>query len=277
MTTDRMAIVGGGHLGVALARGWIAAGVIRPDELTVTRRTAGGLDSLARQGVAVGTDNAAAVRGAGAVALCVRPEQLDDALESLRDELDPKRHVLMSTVSGVSIAYIASRVGDELPVVRAMPNIAVACGESMTCLAASPAAAGAALALAEKLFGALGLTMRVREEEITPATALCACGVAFFLRAIRAAAQGGVQVGFHAEDAVRLAAQTARGAASLLLDGDVRHPETVIDSVTTPLGVTIAGLNEMEHHGFSSAMIRGIVVAAQKASALLPDAAPTAR
>lgn len=102
---------------------------------------------------------------------------------------------------------------------------------------------------------------------MTPATALCACGIAFFLRAIRAASQGGVQVGFHAGEAIRLAAQTAKGAAELLLAGNA-HPEMKIDEVTTPQGITIEGLNEMEHHGFSSAMIRGIVTSAEKATNL---------
>jgi pyrroline-5-carboxylate reductase len=91
--------------------------------------------------------------------------------------------------------------------------------------------------------------------------------VAFFLRAIRAASQGGVQVGFHADEAIRLAAQTAKGAAELILSSG-QHPESLIDSVTTPLGITIAGLNEMEHHGFGSALIRGIVVSADRAAGL---------
>ncbi|MBU0596214.1 pyrroline-5-carboxylate reductase, partial [Candidatus Bipolaricaulota bacterium] len=97
--------------------------------------------------------------------------------------------------------------------------------------------------------------------------ALCACGIAFFLRAIRAASQGGVQVGFHADEAIRLAAQTAKGAAELILATNA-HPESLIDTVTTPLGVTIAGLNEMEHQGFSSALIRGIVESAERAQRL---------
>ena len=102
---------------------------------------------------------------------------------------------------------------------------------------------------------------------MTPATALCACGVAFFLRCVRAASQGGIEIGFHPEEALLLAAQTARGAASLLLQ-EGRHPESEIDRVTTPRGCTIAGLNEMEHRGLSSAMIRGIVVSARAASDL---------
>jgi pyrroline-5-carboxylate reductase len=102
------------------------------------------------------------------------------------------------------------------------------------------------------------------------ATALCACGIAFFLRSVRAASQGGIEIGFHPEDALLLAAQTARGAASLALR-DNQHPESEIDRVTTPRGCTIAGLNEMEHQGFSSAMIKGFVLSARKAGVLFDE------
>ena len=102
---------------------------------------------------------------------------------------------------------------------------------------------------------------------MTPATALAACGIAFFLRAIRAASQGGIEIGFHSHDALLMAAQTARGAASLLLQ-NTNHPEGEIDKVTTPRGCTIAGLNKMEHAGFSSALIQGIVTSAEKAEGL---------
>ncbi|EGG17283.1 pyrroline-5-carboxylate reductase [Cavenderia fasciculata] len=149
---------------------------------------------------------------------------------------------------------------------------------SMTCLAArsntSPigtdeqeAKTNRALQVTDHIFSHLGSCVTLVEEQIVPATALCACGVAFFCRAIRAAAQGGIEIGFHAEDAIRIAAQTAKGAATLLLDGG-HHPEFEIDKVTTPQGCTIAGLNQMEHSGFSSAMIKGIVTSAEKAASL---------
>ena len=107
----------------------------------------------------------------------------------------------------------------------------------------------------------------IEEEMMIPATALCACGVAFFLRAMRAASQGGIEIGFHPDEAMLLAAQTARGAASLMLRAG-SHPEAEIDRVTTPRGCTIAGLNELEHQGFSSALIKGILMSADKAAGL---------
>ena len=117
------------------------------------------------------------------------------------------------------------------------------------------------------IFDTVGRTLFIDEEMMTPATALGACGVAFFLRAVRAAAQGGIEIGFHPEEALIMAAQTALGAAALILEKH-RHPEREIDAVTTPRGCTIAGLNEMEHRGFSSAMIKGITTSARKADSL---------
>lgn len=271
MNDDRsLAILGGGNLGRAMARGWVAAGRLSPGRIAITRRQAARLDPLAEAGHPTGSDNRAAVVEADTLVLAVQPQQVEELLADIADAIDPARHRLISVVSGISIEQIAERIGKPAPVVRAMPNTAVTLGESMTCLAATEDATEA-LEEARELFEVLGLTMVIPEEMMTPATVLCACGVAFFLRSIRAASQGGIEIGFHPEEALRLAAQTARGAASLLLEGET-HPESQIDRVTTPRGCTIAGLNEMEHQGFSSAMIKGILTSARKAEGLYtPD------
>jgi pyrroline-5-carboxylate reductase len=117
------------------------------------------------------------------------------------------------------------------------------------------------------MFETVGSAIRINEELMSSATALCACGIAFFLRAIRAASQGGVEIGFHADEALKMAVQTAKGAADLLLQNQ-SHPEHEIDKVTSPKGCTIAGLNEMEHQGFSSSLIKGIRLSAVKAGGL---------
>jgi pyrroline-5-carboxylate reductase len=272
MAQDRIAIIGGGNLGSAIARGLAAASFCKPEAIVVTRRNAAALDGLRAEGFRTTTENADAVADATLVVVAVRPAQANEVLTSL-GALDPQRQVLISTITNVGIAEIARRVQGDVPILRAMPNIGVTVGESMTCLACRAETPEAARRATERLFAALGRTLFIEEEQMTPATALCACGIAFFLRAIRAASQGGVQVGFHADEAIRLAAQTAKGAAELILARDA-HPEPLIDSVTTPLGVTIAGLNEMEHQGFSSALIRGIVVSAEKAERLYRTGEP---
>lgn len=266
--TYDVAILGGGNLGLALARGWTRAGMFTPDRTAVTRRHPERLAAMQAEGYSVGSSNVDAVRGADLIVLAVQPQQLSALLEEIGPHLDPERHRLVSVVSGASITEIREAAGGAaVPIVRAMPNTAVMIGESMTCLAAEDGAPDTVLQEAEALFSLVGRTLVIPEEMIVPATALCACGVAFFLRCVRAAAQGGIEIGFHPEDAALLAAQTAKGAAALALRAGA-HPESEIDRVTTPRGCTITGLNEMEHHGLSSAMIRGIVTSARAAADL---------
>jgi pyrroline-5-carboxylate reductase len=261
----RIAILGGGNLGQALARGWIAAGVAEPRNLRVVRRRPERLVELAALGIQTGADNRAAAKASDLLVIAVQPQQVESLLEQIAPAIDRKRHTVISVVSGVSLSVLRQRLGD-VRVVRAMPNTAVTIRESMTCLAASTAHTDA-LDEARVLFDAVGKTLVIAEDMMIPATALCACGVAFFLRSVRAASQGGIEIGFHPDEAMLLAAQTARGASSLLLR-EGSHPEAEIDRVTTPRGCTIAGLNEMEHQGYSSAMIKGIILSAEKAAGL---------
>lgn len=264
-----IAVLGGGNLGSALARGWVAAGVATSGNVHVTRRQSEKLSDLVAEGFSVGADNIAAVKAADCVVLAVQPQQLDDLLEEIAPSLDPARHRVVSVVSGAGLSRLTEAVPDGVSVVRAMPNTAVSIGESMTCLSAGEGA-DVALEEATELFDAVGATLVIREEMMVPATALCACGVAFFLRCIRAASQGGIEIGFHPEEALLLAGQTARGAAALSLKADT-HPEGEIDRVTTPRGCTIVGLNEMEHQGLSSALIKGLIVSARAAEGLYVD------
>ena len=262
----RIAILGGGNIGQAIARGLVRSAGYAPSQVYITRRQVESLAEFKKRRFRVTADNAEAAGRCRTILLTVQPGQLVALLDSIRPILQPKKHLILSTVTGVPIAEITGRIGDDLPVIRVMPNTAIAIGESMTCLAAN-GRHGKALESAVNLFNKLGTTLIFEEEHITPATALCACGVAFFLRSIRAASQGGIQIGFNAEEALQMAAQTARGAASLLRESN-SHPESEIDRVTTPRGCTIAGLNRMEHEGFSSAMIKGLVTAAEIADSL---------
>lgn len=261
--TGTIAILGGGNVGQALARGLTATGRFGAGRIHVTRLHAERLAELAGHDLALGTDNRAAVAAAGQVVVAVQPRQLDALLAEIRDVLVPGRQTLISVVTGATIAQIRAQLPSGVAVVRAMPNTAIAIGQSMTCLAAQ-GEDREALAEARRLFDAVGSTLEIDEAMMESATALCACGVAFFLRSIRAASQGGIEIGFHPEQALLMAAQTAAGAAGLLMRQG-SHPESEIDRVTTPRGCTIAGLNEMEHRGFSSAMIKGIVTSARKA------------
>lgn len=261
-----IAILGAGNLGMAMARGVVRSGFRAPGKVHLVRRNLEALDDFLAQGFGVGSSNADAVAASRIVILSVLPRQIPDLLAEISGALDPRKHILVSTATGVTLARIRQEVGDRLPVVQAMPNLGIQTLDSMTLLA-SDSAPESAIAEVEALFAGMGETIRIDEGKMAAGTALCASGVAFFLRAIRAAAQGGTQVGFHADEAVRMAAQTAKGAAELLLSNGT-HPETEIDQVTTPNGCTIAGLNEMESRGFSSAFTQGVVAAERRAREL---------
>lgn len=259
-TKEKIAILGAGNLGIAIAKG--LANNFGAENITLTRRHVSKLNPLKEEGFITTSDNQEAVKEADYIFLCVQPKQIQEVLKGIEPSLEAKKQVLVSTITGVSMDTIQSCLKDEFAVVRAMPNTAAAISESMTCICGNKLAESH-LPKIEEMFKTLGETLIIEERLMKAATVLAASGIAFFLRYIRAATQGGIELGFEAEEAQKIAMQTARGAASLLVEGNA-HPEKEIDKVTTPMGCTIAGLNEMEHQGLSSALIKGIVASFEK-------------
>lgn len=252
----RIAILGGGNLGQAIAHGLIKDPSFDPDRLTVTRRKVERLKGLSDLGVRTMSDNSKAVQSADLILLGVQPSQIPGVIREILPHLDPDRHVLGSLATGLMIPEMREIVGQALPVYRCMPNTAVALRESMTCITSDDDIPDRRQAVVD-FFDQLGTAIMIEESLMASATVLGACGIAFALRFIRAASQGGTEIGFEADLAQLIATQTVKGASALLLQGG-NHPEREIDRVTTPRGCTIAGLNQMEHQGFSSALIRGI-------------------
>lgn len=260
---ERVVVVGAGNLGGAIAAGLLDAGRVAPGDLVLSRRSVAALSWARERGCEVHADNLAALGDHGIVMVAVEPVHLDHVLAELAPALQPA-HLLVSVIAGIGIAGLRQRLGRaDVRLVRAMPNTAVTLRESMTCLSSDSADPDDVQRVAS-LFDALGATAIVEDAQMAGATALAASGLAFFMRAIRAAQQAGTQVGFKPAQAQHIVAQTARGAASLLLEGE--HPEAAIDRVTTPSGTTITGLNRMEAEGFSAAMMAGVLAAAARAA-----------
>jgi pyrroline-5-carboxylate reductase len=266
MNESKIAILGGGNIGLAIMNGLTESKIYSPQNISITRKNIEPLLYLKKQKINVTSDNISSVKKSSIILIAVQPQQINGILDEIKGYIKPNIHTVISVVSGATISAIKKRLPAGTAVVRAMPNTAIALKESMTCLS-SEGGNDKALKHAVEIFNAVGKTMIINEELMIPATALCACGIAFFLRAIRAASQGGIEIGFHSEEALLMASQTAKGAATLLLDMK-SHPESEVDKVTTPRGCTISGLNQMEHNGFSSAMIKGIVTSADKAALL---------
>ncbi len=258
----KIAIIGGGNLGQAIAEGLVKSGFTEAGHVLVTRRRIDQLRHLEEKGMMVGDDNLEAARFADLVILAVKPFQVREVLAGIAHQLDPERHVLCSVVTGITLADMAAITGPRQPLVRAMPNTAIAIQESMTCLCSVHLNPDQTKYISD-LFNQLGKVVTIEEKLMDAATVLGACGIAYALRFIRANIQGGIEIGFDAQTATLIAAQTVKGAAQLLIQTG-RHPEQEIDKVTTPKGCTIAGLNEMEHQGFSSSLIKGITASYEK-------------
>ena len=257
----KIAIIGGGNLGTAIAEGLLKSKFCKPADITITKRNITTLKTLADKGVNVTSNNNEAVKKSGLVLLAVKPFQVADVVAQLKKDLSAK-HVLVSVITGVSLADLAAMAKKKIPVFRAMPNTAIAIQESMTCISHSNAAT-TQIDFVKGLFETVGKVVMIEDKLMDAATVLGACGTAYAMRYIRANIQGGIEIGFSSTTASLIAAQTVKGAAELLLQKGT-HPEQEIDKVTTPKGCTIAGLNEMEHQGFSSSLIKGIATSYNK-------------
>jgi pyrroline-5-carboxylate reductase len=254
-------IIGGGNLGMAIAEGLLADGFSKPEELTITKRSLSTLKEFSERGVNLSVDNVASVKSADVIILAVKPFQAIDILNEIKT-VTGKGKIFISVVTGLTIDEIINVIGKDSSCFRAMPNTAIAIRQSMTCIC-NVGASAMEVEYVEGLFSNVGKVVTIDEKLMEAATILGACGTAYAMRYIRANIQGGIEIGFDSATASLIAAQTVKGAAQLLLEKG-SHPEQEIDKVTTPKGCTIAGLNEMEHGGFSSSLIKGVVASYQK-------------
>ena len=261
MTDKKIAIIGGGNLGGSIAHGLLKSRQYKPENITVTRRKIELLAELTKKGLNVHSDNELAMKEADVIIVAVKPKVVDKILTTAKQILT-KDKIIISVATGIKLVHMQEIIGIEYPLFRAMPNTAIAIRESMTCIATANGNDDHINEVIE-IFNHLGQAIRINEELMDAATVLAACGIAYAMRFIRAASQGGIEIGFDAATAKAIAAQTVRGAAGLLIKGG-KHPEWEIDKVTTPAGITIAGLNEMEHQGFSSSLIKGVLTSYDK-------------
>ena len=256
----KIAIIGAGNLGLSIAKGILINNTITT--LYLTKRD---ISSLAEWGahkqVLLTTNNSEAIRQSDIIIFSVQPGQFEKILTSIKPDLTDK-HVLISTITGFKIDRIEAILGTQFPIIRSMPNTAISVRKSMTCICSNEVGQKR-IDIASAIFNGLGTSITIEEEHMQAATVICASGIAFWMRLIRAMTQGGVQLGFEAKEAMDMSVYTALGAATLLLENK-SHPEAEIDKVTTPRGCTITGLNEMEHQGLSSSLIQGLAASFNK-------------
>jgi pyrroline-5-carboxylate reductase len=262
MSRNRVAVIGCGNIGLSIIEGILKGRKIPSENIIATRRNIQDSGILKVSGVRLTSDNINAVRESDLIVIAVKSYNFPQVLDEIKDHLVPGKHIVISITTGITINQIQKVTGHNMPVFRAMPNISASIGSSVSCICHS-GAKNEEIEDVKFLFDSIGTTMTIDEDLMESATILGSCGIAYVLRFIRAMIQGGIQIGFDAATASSIVNQTVKGAAELLIERH-QHPEFEIDKVTTPKGCTIVGLNEMEHNGFSSSLIKGIVASFDK-------------
>jgi len=249
-------------MGGATVEGMMKADYFDNKNITVSDPSEAVLKKFAEQGISTTTDNAQAASVADVVIVCVKPWLVEQVLTGIKESLNPEKQILIVIAAGVKSASIQEWLGAKCPpLFLCIPNIAIAQLASMTFLV-SVTGKPSHTETVKAIFDAMGNTLFTDEAHLAAGTTLASCGIAYAMRYVRAASEGGVELGFKADQAKEIVMQTMLGAVKLL-EASGLHPEAAIDLVTTPGGVTIKGLNEMEHAGFTSAVIRGLKAGAK--------------
>jgi pyrroline-5-carboxylate reductase len=257
-TRMKISIIGAGAMGGAFAEGLLRSQTFKQEDITVADPTPAKLEHYAKEGASVTTENSVAAK-ADIVSIVVKPDIIEMVLGEIKDSLDYKKQILIIIAAGVSSTQIngwLDKNGNIIPYFMVIPNIAIAEKASMTFIVPQGADKEQIKTITD-LFDELGESLITKESLLAAGTTLASCGIAYAMRYIRASAEGGVELGFKASEAAKIVTQTVEGAVKLLQHTDM-HPEAAIDQVTTPGGVTIKGLNAMEHAGFTSAVIHGL-------------------
>ncbi|MDR1526826.1 MAG: pyrroline-5-carboxylate reductase [Dysgonamonadaceae bacterium] len=260
----KLTIIGGGNMGSAIARGLVTGNTIAPSDITVIDVQEAPLKALQalHPDIRTALNDYSSVSGADMIILAVKPWSIHDTIVDIKFRIDYPAPIVVSIAAGVSIDQLNEsllKAGDEHPlpaVFRLIPNTAIAVRQSMT-LMATKNATPEQQHLLLNLFNQLGNALLVDESKMAAGTAITSCGIAYLFRYIRAVTLAGVEMGFYPKEAQNLAVKTMLGAAALL-DATKENPEIEIDKVTTPGGITIKGLNELEANGFSDAIIRAM-------------------
>lgn len=258
----KIAIIGAGNMGGAVARGVASGSIITTSDIYVSNPSSAKLDALKAEfpEINVTTDNCEAAAVADLIILAVKPWKVEQVIEEIKPCVEYSRQAIASMVGGLGITQLSQWLdkGDgKLPATYLIiPNTAIATKSSMTIIASAHSSESLDKDIVD-IFNELGVAMMVEEGLIPAGTSLASCGIAYALRYIRAAMEGGVELGFRADDAKRIVMQTLRGAVEIL-EANSSHPEVEIDRVTTPGGLTIKGLNAMEASGFTNSVIEGL-------------------
>jgi len=254
----KIAIIGAGNMGGAIARGLSRGTMVDTNRIFVSDVSEKNLADLKQFSpeISVSTSNREIIEGASIIILAVKPWLVEIVAKEIESRIDYKKQILVSIAAGVNFERMAELFDTDASMFRVIPNTAIDVLQSVSTIS-SYNATKEQEELILSLFAELGKAFLVPESQLNAFMSLSSCGIAYAFRYIRAAMEGGVEMGVYPNVAKEVVLQTLRGAIDLL-EANASHPEVEIDKVTTPGGITIKGLNEMEANGFTNAVIKGL-------------------
>ena len=256
----KIAVIGSGNMGGALVRGLVASGAVAPQDIICTAATQKSLEKLQSRcpGIEVTTENIYAVAKAQCIVLAVKPWIVPQIAAEIAGFIKPESQFIVSMAASPSLEELQKLFGEKSAIIRAIPNTAIEICKGVTFLSSTPQMQKSSWGEeATRLYSALGGVWWVGETELNAGMALASCGIAYALKYLKSATDGGVELGLKPALAREIVAQTMIGAASLVKENS-SSPDAEIDRVTTPGGLTIRGLNAMEEKGFTAAVLAGL-------------------
>ena len=262
----KLGIIGCGKMGTALVGGVIRSGTATPDRILGYDPHGPALAAFTHATAASATEDLADLAGCDTLILATKPQQAATALAALA-AAGPQPALLLSIAAGLTLDWLEKNTPAPLRVIRSMPNTPALVGEGAAAFSLGTRATRDDAATARKILGSVGLAIEVPEPLLDAVTGLSGSGPAYVYLAIEALADGGVRNGLPRADALKLAAQTLRGAATMVLETG-QHPGELKDMVTSPAGTTIAGLATLESRGFRAALIEAVTAATRRSQEL---------
>ena len=254
----QIAIIGAGNMGGAIARGLSKGNLIQSKNIRVSDVSQKNLEAIKdfAPDITVSNSNRDIIKDANIIILAVKPWLVESISEELENKFDYKKQIVISIAAGVEFEQLTKFFNTDATIFRIIPNTAIDVQQSVSTIASFNASKEQEQLIVD-LFAELGKTFLVPESQLNAFMSLSSCGIAYAFRYIRAATEGGVEMGIYPSMAKDVVIQTLRGAIELL-EANGTHPEVEIDKVTTAGGTTIKGLNEMEANGFTNAVIKGL-------------------
>ncbi len=260
---QKIGFIGAGKMAEALIKGLITSQLIKVESIIASDIDPRRMDLIEKEtGITIFSNNQQVVKNTEIVIIAVKPQQINEILCELKEILSPS-HLVISIVAGISTIHIEDKLSSQIKVIRVMPNTPCLIGAGISAICAGKYAGEVGLNTAESIFNTVGKTVRIKEALMDAATALSGCGPAYIFTIIEALTASGVELGLPYEIAHELVLQTVEGSAKMVAKTH-QHPALLRDKVTSPGGLTAAGLHVLEEKCLRGALLSAVTAAYQR-------------